>query len=150
MNQLNELAHLSQLLNKESDSHSQYLAQLEKYLRQLNLGVETWVVLSESSMSGTPSRDSSRRTYLGYAKTDEGWLFATKIVRVERGYWQGDSDCPWENEYEEEQPKPLLKSSREIRLQAAAMLPRLLDALKENAEETLKALQQANSRLAQA
>jgi hypothetical protein len=144
MEDLSELARLAETLNEETDSYTDLLSELEKQLRQLNLGIECWVTLLEVAKSGSPNgRETYIRTLLGYAKTDEGWGFATKEVRVERGYYQGDLDCPYENDYDESQPKPLLKSSRQLRLQAAQRLGDLLEALKSTGQSFLSSIQDA-------
>jgi len=70
-------------------------------LNRLNLGVEAWVVLFESGQAGTPNRDTYSRTLLGYAKTEEGWGFAVKDKRIERGFFENDPTCRYENEYDE-------------------------------------------------
>jgi hypothetical protein len=144
MEDLSELARLAETLNEETDSYTESLSQLEKQLRQLNLGIECWVPLVEVARSGSPAgRETYVRILLGYAKTEEGWGFATKEVRVERGYYQGDLDCPYENEYDEGQAKSLLKSSRQLRLQAARRLGDLLEALKSTGESFLSSIQEA-------
>lgn len=140
---LAQLSRIAQTLNQETDAYTESLTQLEKKLRQMNLGVEAWVPLKESGMSGTPGRDSSLLTVLGYAKTSDGWGFALRDVRVERGYFEGDESCPWENHYNEGEPTLLLKSSRELRIHAAKRIGDLLLALQAASNEALKALQEA-------
>ena len=144
MARLQELSHLAKSLNEETDAFTNTLASLEKELKSYNLGVEAWVPLSETSKSGTPTRESSVRVLLGYAKLNEGWGFAIKQVRVERGYYQGDLDCPWESEYEEEEPKPLLKSSRDVRLQSATAIDSLLLEINRQGTKLLKAIRAAD------
>lgn len=143
MAKLAELSYLAETLNQETDVYTQSLADLERKLVRMNLGIETWVVLEEIRTSGTPKRDTCTRTLLGFAKTGEGWGFAVQDVRIERGFFQGDSDCPYENQYEDAPPKLLLKSSRDLRIKAASRIEYLLDALKRNAEQTIPALREA-------
>lgn len=143
MNHLAQLSSLAAVLNQETDAYTKSLADLEKKLNRLNLGIEAWVVLTESSKSGTPNRDTTTRTILGYAKTEEGWGFALQEIRVERGYYQNDADCPWENQYEEAPPKLLLKSSRELRMRAAHRIEELLQALIARANDVIPTLQKA-------
>lgn len=151
MDDVSELARLAEALNEETDSFTESLSRLERQLRQLNLGIECWVPMLEVARSGSPAgRETYIRTLLGYAKTEEGWGFAIKEVRVERGYYQADLDCPYENEYDEGQPKPLLKSSRQLRLQAARRLGELLDALKNTGESFLSSIQEARKLTKQA
>ena len=145
-NQLAELSHLAETLNKETDTYTEALTQLESKLRKMNLGIEAWVTLDETDVSGTPLRGTSMRTMLGYAKTfPDGWGFAVKEVRVERGLYEGDESCPWENHYEEDQPKLLLKSSRELRILAAQRIEYLLNGLRNNANAAIKSLKEART-----
>ena len=74
MTSLAELSRIAEILNQETDSYTQSLANLEKKLVHIKLGVEAWIVLSEVATSGVPARDSRIRTLLGFAKTDEGWV----------------------------------------------------------------------------
>ena len=143
MQNLAELSRLAEILNKETDTYTQSLTQLENKLNKLNLGIEAWVPLSESASSGSVDRQSQIRTLLGYAKTSEGWGFAIEDVRIERGYFEGDINCPWENHFEENPARLLLKSSRELRIKAASKIEELLEALKGRAEEVLPTLRQA-------
>jgi hypothetical protein len=109
----------------------------------MNLGVEAWVPLKENSASGGPTRESSTTTMLGYAKTSDGWGLALTDVRTERGYFEGDESCPWENRYSEGEPKLLLKLSRELRILAAGRIGDLLISLLAAGNEAVKALQEA-------
>lgn len=141
--QLTELSHLAEALNQETDAYSEALSQLEKKLRKMNLGIEAWVTLTQKGVSGSPGRDSSLRTMLGYAKTSDGWGFAVKDIRVESGFYENDESCPYENHYEQGDPKPLLKSSRELRTLAASRMAYLLNELRDQAATAIKALQEA-------
>jgi hypothetical protein len=143
-NNLEQLSRLAVTLNQETDSYTKSLAELEKKLLKMNLGIQAWVPLIEVAKSGMPSRDTCIRPMLGYAKTDEGWGFAIQELRIERGFYEGDESCPYENHYEDEPPKPLLKSSRELRIRAAREIEPLLEALKLRAEEVLPMLRQAS------
>jgi len=138
-----ELTALASVLNEESNAYTQSLVSLQAKINKLNLGIEAWVTLSEGEKTGEPGRDTTIRTLFGYARTSDGWGFATKRVRIERGFFEGDHQCPWENHYDEEAPKLLLKSSRELRIQAAEHIESLLEALKDRAEEVLPTLEKA-------
>ena len=145
INQLAELSRLAETLNKETDTYTDALAQLEKKLRKMNLGVEAWVCLKAVGTKGTPERGTSIDTMLGYAKTPDGWGFAVKDVRVENGLYEGYEDCPWENAYEQGEPKLLLKSSREVRMLAAQRIEYLLSELQTRMTEAIKSLQEART-----
>lgn len=143
MEQLAQLSSLAAVLNQETDSYTKSLTELEKKLNKLNLGVEAWVVLTQFGPEGYPGRDSYKKILLGYAKTDDGWGFAIQDMRVERGLYHDDPECPWQNDYQEGPPKLLLKSSRELRIKAAERLEELLNFLVERANEVLPTLQKA-------
>jgi hypothetical protein len=136
-NRLEQLSRLAQTLNKETDAYTESLAQLEGRLRQISLGVEAWVRLE------APNSDDKIVTMLGYAKTPEGWGFAIQDARVERGFFEGNQDCPWENHYNLGDPRLLLKSSRELRILAASRMEELLAALEASANNAVAALQKA-------
>lgn len=140
---LSELSNLAKTLNQQTDAYTDSLAKLEKKLREMNLGVEAWVTLKETRMSGTPDRDTSIRTVFGYARTSDGWGFAVQEVRLEHGFFEGDESCPWTNVYDNDDPKLLLKSSRELRILAAGRIGDLLKALKSAAEEAIKSVYEA-------
>src|SRR5438445_1828359 len=107
-----ELSHLAATLNKATDTYTEALSQLEKKLKSLNLGIEAWVTLDETCISGSTTCSTSVRTMLGYAKTvPNGWGFVVQKVRVERGLLEGDPCLPWQQPFEEEQPRMLLQSS---------------------------------------
>lgn len=142
-NRLTELSHLAETLNKETDTYTEALSQLEGKLKKLNLGIETWVNLDETKASGNPLRNTSTVVMLGFAKTSDGWGFAIKDVRVERGFFEGDESCPWENHYDESEPKLLLKCSREQRILASHRVEYLLNSLQDQAKMTIKSLQDA-------
>jgi hypothetical protein len=146
MEVVNELSRLAEKLNQESDAFTTRLASLNEKLNKLNLGVEVWLErspLSDQLTAGNPMRDTNEQTLLGFAKTPDGWGLAVKDVRIERGYYENDLDCPWNCTYEVSQPKLLLKSSRQLRLKAASALPLLLEDIKEKAEQVLAQIEKA-------
>jgi hypothetical protein len=149
METLVSLSHLAQKLNPTTDSYTRSLSQVEKQLRDINIGVETWLGISETAKSGSPDRETSLRKMLGYAKLAEGWSLAVKTVRVERGYLQNDRECPWENVYEEDPPKPLLKASRDLRIEAAGHVAALLQTLETRAVELIQSVEEADIQLRQ-
>ncbi len=149
MDTLTSLSHLAQKLNQTTDSYTRSLTEVEKQLREMNIGVETWLGISETAKSGTPDRETSLRKMLGYAKLADGWSLAVKTVRVERGYLQNDRECPWENVYEEDPPKPLLKASRDLRIEAAGHVAELLGALETRAVELIQSVERADIQLRQ-
>ena len=102
-----------------------------------------WVGLLESGQAGTPNQGTYSQTLLGYAKVDKGWGLAIKEKRIERGFVDGDSSCPYENDYDEGPAKLLLECSRELRILAAGRMERLLEALITAANDVIPTLRKA-------
>ncbi|HEV3040846.1 MAG TPA: hypothetical protein VHA33_23975 [Candidatus Angelobacter sp.] len=111
--------------------------------------MESWIEIAETAKAGNPDRETSLRKLLGYVKLADGWSLAVKTVRIERGCWQNDPKSPWENTYEEEAPKPLLKASRDLRIEAAQFVPKLLERLEERVAELIRSVEEADARLKQ-
>jgi rubrerythrin len=147
MEALVSLSRLAEKLNQTTDAYTQSLTALEKQLREMNIGIEIWLEINETAKSGSPSRETSLRKLLGYARLTEGWSLAVKTVRVERGYMADDAQTPWENVYEEEAAKALLKASREQRIEAAEHVPKLLEQLEARMTELIRSVEQADARL---
>ncbi len=147
MEALVSLSRLAEKLNQTTDSYTQSLTAVEKQLREMNLGVEIWLEVAETAKSGSPDRETSLRKLLGYARLTDGWSLAVKNLRVERGYLQNDSERPWENIYDEDPPKSLLKASRDLRIAAAEHVPRLLETLETRVMELIQSVEQADARL---
>jgi hypothetical protein len=74
----------------------------------------------------------------------DGWGFAVKELRVERGFFEGDESAPWENDYDEDPPKLLLKSSRELRILASQRIEYLLGQMRDRAEAAIESLRTAS------
>lgn len=149
MESLSSLSLLAGKLNQTTDIYMQSLTAVESRLREMNLGVETWLEISESIKSGSPECETSLRKLLGYAKLADGWSLAIKTVRVERRCWKNDAASPWENIYEQDPPKPLLKASRDLRIEAAEYVPRLLESLELRVKELIKSVIEADAQLRQ-
>src|SRR5579884_1504068 len=147
MESLSSLSFLAEKLNQTTDIYMQSLTAVENWLREMNLGVETWLEVSESAKSGSPDHETFQRKLLGYAKLADGWSLAVKTVRVERGCWKNDPASPWENIYEQDAPKPLLKASRDLRIEAAEYVPRLLENLEVRVRELIKSVVEADAQL---
>lgn len=147
METLASLSRLAEKLNQTTDSYTRSLIDVEKQLRDMNIGVETWLTISETAKSGSPDRETSSRKMLGYAKLSDGWSLAVKTLRIERGQMPNDRETHWENIYEDESPRPLLKSSREWRIEAAAHVPALLNAIETHATELVLSLEKAEAEL---
>jgi len=135
-------------LNDASDNANRVLASVETRLVNLNIGLEVWYAPAIDSADSEgdlgPYKTSSRVIQvLGFARVDGKWCLAVKPIRVVSGFFQGDMDCPFENQYAAGPPSPLLKSSRGLRLAALRAMPKLLAQLNEQMASTIHDLEDA-------
>jgi len=134
------LSDLSKKLNQKSDRLNDTIESINQKLEDLNLGVETWLTGSPIDRSdpyydynknaSVPVRDE---TWLGYLRFPDasGWALAAKVVTLnERDRVILDG----------EPARPLLNMSRNIRVKAMKLIPELLDAIKDTAEELLQSI----------
>jgi len=133
---LSRLESVAQELNAESDTINPILRRVEEGLASLKVGLEVWLdepLLGEQNKTiGRGSWETGTWTELrlGYARCKEGWSLAVKRIRVETGFFEGDPDAPYRNEYEDSKPLPLLTLSREVRVAALGCLHDLLLAIR--------------------
>ena len=130
---INELSDLSRRLNQKSDQLNELIGSINRKLANLNFGIEVWT-MSEAVKAEGPSM-----AFLGYAKVEDEWQLAVwdrdEVLRTEDkgGGLHRIGQNVWS----------LLKVSREVRLQAMPLVPRLLDDIKRRAEELLAGLARA-------
>ena len=109
-----------------------------------NVGVEVWLqrsLIQTDAVDSTPPGEAvwiAQR--LGYANVNGKWGLAVKAMRIHSGCFEGDTSCPYENEYVQNEPIPLAQASREARLAALQRLPDLIEALEDKAKEALKTI----------
>jgi len=136
MANLEKLLHLAEQLNKQSDQVQEALTAVQRALAQLNLGVEAWITIELVDMRETSPdeqvEDFRRYTEIGYARVGRSWALAYKEYKVINA--DGQYDDPRE---EMIRLGELLSAPRTIRLQAAAKLPDLLEAIGTEAESLL-------------
>lgn len=119
---LQNLAALSQDLNDASDRLSEQVADAERALNALRLGVTAWVSLYERQVDIGASEPfwTNETVYLGYGKHNGKWglLYSTELD-------------PFPNEAH---VTPLREAPREDRLYAVEKLPNLIKKLEERAQ----------------
>lgn len=139
------LSNSASTLNSYSDSCNKKLKDAQDRLASLNIGLEYWLSkpISRSDQQGDAgAHDYSTEIIkrLGFSRVNGSWVLAVKTVRCVSGFYQGDIDCPYTNEYVDKEPEPLLDTPREIRLTAFKSLPDFLDGYNNLVQELNSAL----------
>lgn len=130
-------------LNQASNGLNSILKRIEKTLVDANAGVEAWLDLplfssdSEGSAHG-PSKWTVE--LLGFAKVDGNWCLATKTVRHETGYFEGDLDSPYHDVHTVGEITALTQASRDLRIAALGSLPALVQQMTNAAEARIKTI----------
>ncbi len=137
-------------LNADSDSANATISAIEKHLVDENVGLEVWLpqVVTSADPEGSTLEKTWAATRLGFTKLDGEWQLAVKPVRFVTGFFEGDTSCPYQEEFVAGDPVPLLKSSREIRIRALKLLPDLIEQLTEEAERCSDTIGEAKRLLA--
>jgi hypothetical protein len=112
-------------LNAVSDNLGKPISALDTVLKGLHLGLETWVVFSQTGFE-TGFEDS----YIGYAKINSKWGVALKVV-------SGDHNSP---EYASVNQWLFNDAPRLLRLEAIDKLPELIEGLIDTAHSTAQKL----------
>ena len=117
-------------LNTVSDELGKSIAALDDLLKQLNLGVDTWVTIIQYSDEEQPGYFVSHA--LGYARVGSKWGIALRTIA---GYEQDDP-----RDYRKDW-WPFNDAPRALRIDAVDKLPDLLEALTKAATTTAEKIQ---------
>lgn len=125
------LANNASILNNFSDSCNSKLKDVQERLVSLNIGLEYWLKkpLYNSDQQGDIGANDNSTVIikrLGFSRLNGSWVLAIKTIRCVSGFYMGEQDCPFTNEYVDSDPEPLLDASRELRLNALKSLPDFL------------------------
>jgi hypothetical protein len=156
---LSELSKLSNQLNEDSKRVNDLITQANNALASMNLGVETWLPqmlwtgdyftpvpewapvqgahadnAGSDNAAGKATARSFKAVQLGYARTENGYQLAVRHVTIEE---YGESE---ERIVNPGDPQPLIKASRNHRIDALGLLPQLTDALKKRIQGLLSNL----------
>ena len=139
-------------LNSASDTANQALADAEKRLVALNIGMEIWCprpLECAEAEGGTGPYETIVEVVnlLGFARAEGKWCLAVKQVRRVSGFFEGDTNCPYTNEFLETPPAPLLKQSRSLRISALEALPEFLAQITEHVQSKVQEISVAASKL---
>lgn len=139
-------------LNSAAESTNEALELSQEQLRALHIGIEIWFskpLERSDTTGGIQPHDISTEylTILGFAKIAGKWCLASKKIRQDSGFYEGDIGCPYTNEYLETSPEPLLNQTRHLRLNALKALPDFLAEISEKIDNLLSDLPKAHVEL---
>lgn len=141
------LADSAKSLNSLSDECNQLIENVENYLSSLNIGLDFWykekpVFRSDLTGSADPNSISTYiEKRLGFCRINGSWVLGIKTVRCESGFFQGDLDMHFENEYFDGEPIYLKGASRDLRINSAAILSDFLLSYNEFVQNKVKEIQ---------
>jgi hypothetical protein len=156
---LSSLSKVAEELNAASDAVTAALRSLEERLAKLKLGVEVLLevpldvpveITSSGDADGETTNYFGNQYFLGYGKIAGSWRL---LVQRFNCVWPGvenenyiDAGGDFADEREPEERKPLLDSSRDIRLAAAARLEFLLAEIEEAARGRIESLKRITAK----
>jgi len=153
-NELSELGPIAATLNKESDDVNTLIAALNEELGSLNFGISIWLP--------SPANSDPCST-IGFADITDSISF-TDIIDSESEYETKrikQSPRKWQlavRSYVDDDPdpdgpqfveRPLLKASRNLRVEGLREVPTILRMLKEEAESRISAIRHAKQLVAE-
>ena len=165
MSSISELSKLSAQLNQESEHVNVAIGRFNDTLASMNLGVQTWLteylwkgeyftqpkpptainptcadwLREEEVKAATDIRRSAKAVQLGYAKAEDRFQLVVRTVTVEEFIDGSGQGC--ERIVNPSDPQPLTKASRNLRIDALEMLPRLTESIAGRIHSLLKSIQ---------
>ena len=115
----------------------------------MNLGLTCWLATTGGwpVLLDAAGVDGKTIGYqLGYAKVDEHWQLAVRKVAAVQRFFEGDEDMPYVDVNELSPPTPLVRASRNARIEACAHLSELAYQLTSEVERRLDGLEKAKGR----
>lgn len=150
---LDRFTSASARLNAESDSVNAIILDVEQRLVAANPGAECWL---DSALTASDHERSARGEttwtvhLLGFSKVDGEWCIAVKPRTYVTGFFEGDTACPYRDEFVAGDTVPLLNASRDLRIAALSLLPELIESLAEIVEHYNRTISETKGRLVRA
>jgi hypothetical protein len=137
-NALKDLSSLATRLKSETEELNEVIASLSDRLKATGIGVSAWTgqLLAEKDRTEGDIRVRSGWE-LGYAKVDDTWTIA---VRKTSGQLVGPDEV---ETWVDEDPMPLLKAPRNVRVESAEHLERLVETISEKARRFIASIAKA-------
>jgi hypothetical protein len=140
---LDDLVPVARRLNSSSDDLNVALTHIEQRLNELGLGIALFVPIPDTRevlSNGEHDNEEWVEYQVGYDRLGEGWALLTR-----RAHFHDDPTDTLKPEecWEFDEEKPLLRSSRELRIKAVEAIPELLKNIKADAEHVLDIVEKA-------
>lgn len=133
-------------LNSLSDKANSVLADIEKRLVELNIGLEVWGPVLDREPTDVPLKPDEHMAevvqLLGFAKIEGRWRLAVKSVQYVHGLFQGDDNAPYANPSAGSW-KPLLDCPRDLRIAALRTLPEFLATVDQHVASAVETVEAA-------
>ena len=144
---LSALENSATQLNLAADQANTILKTTEENLVALEIGLEFWSSAPIAKKSRTGSLGPNDLHTMGICKVGKKWCLATKPVKLVSGFYQGDMNCPFEDQFDDGDPKSIADSSREMRVIAYGYLPEFLGEYLEHVNKQSQKLNQVSQSL---
>jgi len=131
-NELSQLIPIAKKLNSQSNEINDVITSLNNELASLNLGIEFWL-----------DSDEAKNFQVGFARVSTGTGAEWQLAYRTR------NDARFENAGEYQAAQPLLKASRNLRIEGLALSREILVNLKSEAETKLKHIERAKQLVAE-
>jgi hypothetical protein len=147
MSDLQDLDTLSKRINVASDELNKALQTIQDKLNALSLGVEVWLTsesdeLDEKISGSTENGRVLQTQELGYGRLGDGWGLLVRRCSYEQDFdgmhWHFRPGLPTVIDQ-----GSLLKASRHVRVAAVTSIPLLIEKIKREATDVIKAVEGA-------
>ena len=137
--EIQKLVPLAQTLNRESDDINATITALNQKISALKLGIETWV---------GPFAEDADKIQIGFAKIETGWELCTRECWLKDDNPDDDFDEEDETLYRFGAANPLLRATRNQRIDGLEVVPRILDEMHKKAEKNIETIRRAKKMVA--
>lgn len=140
---LSELSRVAEQLNKESAKVNAIISRVNESLAGMNIGVEVWLdKLDQFLWIDDPRNDVTASTQcmaeqLGYGLTEDRWQLAVRLVEVREAERKNVTEYDVLNAHAS---RPLIKTSRNLRIASLELLPTLTESIKHRLESMIASI----------
>jgi hypothetical protein len=150
MGDIRDLKPVARKLNDRSNAFQAVLKTINEKLNELNIGLEVWT--EEPFCLGSRSIDYTEERAevafqdgwdIGYTKIGDKWVVAARELTLTQPVVRGTTERSNWTISSTGDPVPLLSAPRQVRIEAAGEISRLIDFIKTSAERAIKQIEKA-------